>query len=319
MVIEDGEDVLAAIERGIHGTAFDHGLLAPGLEELVGGEEEEAGVLFADPGVGLKDGEENGGRGGKKGKGEDGGEGEKFSVHYMRLSNLKAAWGYGSVKLLMLSPTWVRSMMEGTMKTAMLLAAVLLCGFQAHTIGWYNGDWQSGIPGLRTYYASASDYSCVYDSFVVPGGGWVVSSVLAHIRSESPLGARAFWEIRKDVSAGNGGTVVASDSSEADVQVDASVAYAHDGATGYTLRVDGLHVRLEPGRYWLTVAPMGKGQRYLSATVGANSVGKVRGDGGIAFFNAGGQKFMPAESVGSQGQLGVAHAFSQGVMVEAAR
>src|SRR5215471_12726294 len=39
------------------------------------------------------------------------------------------------------------------------------------TVGWYGGDWQSGIPGVANRYTSAKDYSRVYDDFVVPEPG----------------------------------------------------------------------------------------------------------------------------------------------------
>ena len=44
----------------------------------------------------------------------------------------------------------------------------------ATAIGWYNGDWQSGIPGQANWYLSNLSFSRVYDDFVVPKGGWTV-------------------------------------------------------------------------------------------------------------------------------------------------
>lgn len=193
----------------------------------------------------------------------------------------------------------------------------------ANVIGWYNGDWQTGMGGLASYYASDSDYSCVYDNFVVPDGGWTVTGVFAHLQMDSAQVNSAFWEIRVGVSEGDSGTVVASGISPAIQILNPSTAYAYVGGPdtliGYRIEVGGLNVTLSPGKYWLTIVPVtdGTARSYVDATRGMHAAGNPRGNDGLAFVNSTLMKtvFSPAGKVNKGGNLGIATDFSQGVII----
>jgi len=67
-------------------------------------------------------------------------------------------------------------------------------------VGWYNGDWQSGIPGQPNWYLSSAHCSRVYEDFVVPAGGWTVVGVFSNNRMDFLGVSKAAWEIRRDMA-----------------------------------------------------------------------------------------------------------------------
>lgn len=222
-------------------------------------------------------------------------------------------------------------MFNRTIALFFLLIAIL--GSSAHAqrppasmVGWYNGDWQTGIGGLDSYYTSETRYYLIYDDFVVPDSGWTITGVFAHLQMDFSGVEAAFWEIRTGLFEGDGGTVIASGVSPAAQILNPSSAYAYvngrDTLIGYRIAVDGLNVPLAPGRYWLTVAPVsdGKGRSFIDATRGFHAAGIQRGDNGLAFVNATepNHTFRSAETIGKGGTLGVARDFSQGVIVATA-
>jgi hypothetical protein len=153
---------------------------------------------------------------------------------------------------------------------------------------WYNGDpnangaWSNGIgPGYEV---------SIYDNFIVPEPGWIVESVWSnnvHVEFDHTL--TAYWAIRSGVSEGNGGTVVAQGTSPATVFETGEVLWGWLPVT--TTRVEGLHIELPPGAYWLTVAPIGNGPgvdgygSYLLTTDGLNAVGLPAGNDGLSYFH----------------------------------
>jgi hypothetical protein len=178
-------------------------------------------------------------------------------------------------------------------------------------VGWYNGDRQPAIPSWSNWYNSAQSYIRVYDDFVVPAGGWTVVGVFAHIDATSTGVTQASWEIRSGMSAGNGGTLLASGLSPA-TQIQTGVVGV--GSYTYLLEVDGLSVQLGPGTYWLSVMPVtGSTQSYLCATLGVNAIGNPPGNDGQAFSSWGPGSFSAAlQTTGSGGTSGD---FSLGVLV----
>jgi hypothetical protein len=198
--------------------------------------------------------------------------------------------------------------------------------------GWYNGEWQSGIPGLSNWYVSFEDYSRVYDQFQVPEGGWTVVAVFSDNGLYNfPTVVNASWEIRRGMVPGNGGTVIASGVAPAIVTSDPSVTAARYPASEvpkhFRIQVGNLNVQLPAGRHWVSVTPLGRGGTYMStvsgksdsyasATLGRNCVGIQENGLGIALFDRpAGPRFAIAESVGSGGQLGIARHFAQGVII----
>jgi hypothetical protein len=189
----------------------------------------------------------------------------------------------------------------------------------AAQIGWYNGDWLSGIPGHANWYSSGSDYSRVYEDFMVPAGGWNVVSVFSINRMDFEGISKAAWEIRKEMSPGKGGKKVASGVSPAtQTRVPGLGPFPADALIGYRIQVDGLKVTLPPGRYWLSVAPVGKNAAwYLCGTKGANAIGEPAGANGSSLVDIPDPRtrFAGPMRGGSSGQFGRAGDFSLGVLI----
>ena len=188
-------------------------------------------------------------------------------------------------------------------------------------IGWYNGDWQPGLPGQPNWFFKQGEFSRVYDDFVVPAGGWTVVGVFSNNHMDFSGVTTAAWEIRRGMAPGKGGNKVASGFNRAtEVPISGAGPFPGDPLVGYRIQVDGLHVRLAPGRYWLSVAPVGRGGHwYVDATLGKNAVGDPSGNNGRALvtkttFSI---RFANAGSLSPPGQLGAAQDFSQGVIIEA--
>lgn len=146
---------------------------------------------------------------------------------------------------------------------------------------WYNGDPQVSnlINGINTQSVPVSN---VYDDFIVPSGQtWNVTGVFSNDVIENFTATQAEWEIRSGVSAGNGGTLIASGTNAA-----TSTVFGFD----FTIAVSGLNVSLSPGTYWLTVAPvdslMPGHDSFISATTGTNAIGLPAGNDGKAFWNS---------------------------------
>jgi len=190
-------------------------------------------------------------------------------------------------------------------------------------IGWYNGDWQPGIPGQPNWFFSGSQFSRVYDDFVVPEGGWTVVAVFSDNSMNFFGVTKAAWEIRRDMAPGKGGKQVASGMSRA-----AQIPIPGQGrpgadSIGYRIQVERLHVRLAPGRYWLSVAPVviGKGLSYAHSTLGRNAIGEPPGNNGrtLVLKPTLGVRFADAAEISPPGKYGKAHDFSQGVIIGYAR
>jgi hypothetical protein len=146
---------------------------------------------------------------------------------------------------------------------------------------WYNGDF-SGSSGLANEINNVGR-AAVYEDFIVPSGGWTINTVWSNDSTNLTF-SQAFWEIRSGVSAGNGGTLVASGTGAATQTATGRSAY---GFTEYTIQVAGLNVNLGPGTYWLTVCPIGTGtyESFNNTTSGANAIGQPPGNDGNSFFN----------------------------------
>lgn len=193
-------------------------------------------------------------------------------------------------------------------------------------VGWYSGEWQSGVPGLANWYVDSENHSRVYDEFQVPESGWTVTGVFSdNVLNQFPSVMQASWEIRRAMAPGNGGTLIASGIASAMQLSDPSVIPARyppsEAAKHFRIQVTGLQVHLPSGRYWLSVAPVGQGQSYLSATLGAHAIAAPTARSPLALFHCAGShcpndsSFVPAESVASGGQLGRAKHFAQGILI----
>jgi uncharacterized protein (TIGR03437 family) len=187
-------------------------------------------------------------------------------------------------------------------------------GAPTGTVGWYNGDCQSGIPGQSAWYAGVQQFGRTYDDFVVPAAGWMISAVFAHSNMSVAGVAEAVWEIRSGVSAGNGGIVVASGRSAATQ----TLMFTYPtGQNVYRIQVDGLRVQLGAGTYWLSVSPIAEfTQSYVCATVGGAASGTPAGNDGKGFYYAAGATGnVNFQALQNTGQAGTSGDFSQGVLI----
>jgi uncharacterized protein (TIGR03437 family) len=165
------------------------------------------------------------------------------------------------------------------------LAFLRAQGAPTGNVGWYNGDWQTGIPGWANYYVSDQDYARTYDNFVVPAGGWTITSVFSNnalASTATTIPTEAVWEIRSGVSAANGGRLVAT--GHGPITPYKGTRYP-DGETLFRVQVEGLRVQLPAGTYWLSVTPViGEFQSYVCTSIGTNAVGTPAGKDGNAYY-----------------------------------
>ena len=168
---------------------------------------------------------------------------------------------------------------------------------------WYNGDYdnrdslvnQSLVPINHggTYTVQTA---LVYDNFVVPvGQTWFVSSVFSNNQVAYPYPVTsATWQIRSGVSAGNGGTLVASGDTAATQTAVTPVGGYYYGDTEYKISTSIPTITLGAGTYWLAVAPddLHNGsiyygaQSYIETTSGANAVGIPKGNDGMSYVTS---------------------------------
>jgi PEP-CTERM motif len=199
---------------------------------------------------------------------------------------------------------------------------------------WYNGDYdnrdalanQTNVP-INTGTGFVINTSLVYENFVVPTGQvWTID----HLFSNNQLAffqapTTATWSIREGVSAGNGGTVVASGDSTA-----ALTPLTQNGTFFYAGPETNVSVAITPivltaGTYWVAVAPDSQGffgdQSYVETTSGQNSVGVPAGNDGNSFITntlpsnfPGALNFAPTSSIEGAGNwdysLGVSGTFT---------
>jgi hypothetical protein len=181
---------------------------------------------------------------------------------------------------------------------------------------WYNGDWQSGIPGLANWYISEDESSRVYDDFVVPEGGWTVVGLFSNNRMDFSGVTHAAWEIRSGVSPDGGGRRVAGGVARATQKlIPGNGPFPKDPLIGYRIEVDGLHIQLPPGHYWMSVAPVGVGTSFASATRGSHAIGRAADTPGAAYFRSA-AGWRTVEEMAAMGQMGRTRHFSVGVLVK---
>ena len=133
---------------------------------------------------------------------------------------------------------------------------------------WYNGDgdpsWFGGGLHSNIEWTVFDNSEVVYEDFVVDHpDGWTVTRVWSNnvTNSRLPIDA-ARWSIREgmvpgEAQSGGGGRVIAEGISPAtqvlSQRIDDPFGVALEE---YTIEVSGLDVRLPPGTYWVSVAPV---------------------------------------------------------------
>ena len=190
-------------------------------------------------------------------------------------------------------------------------------GRRADSILWYNGDFDGrdaleNATNLASTYNGGTLYNAfVYDDFIVPTGQtWTITSVFSNIQETNftTLSTTATWQILSGVSAGNGGTTVASGDGAATMTATGGPVI-DPSLNAFLLSETISPVVLTAGTYWLTVAPdipppfYFSNAAYISSTSGANAVGTPPGNDGNSFVNtvglpsAIGYDFVPASVI----------------------
>ena len=164
---------------------------------------------------------------------------------------------------------------------------------------WYNGDYDNRDAldngfSLVNFGGLAALRSTVYEDFIVPvGQTWTVTSVFSNDQlnyATNPVTSAA-WAIRSGVSAGNGGTLVASASNAAATQTaltkTAGFFYA---ASPFQITATVSPLVLTAGTYWLSVIPneptvFDGNFSYVMSTSGLNSVGMPPGNDDSSFIS----------------------------------
>jgi len=157
---------------------------------------------------------------------------------------------------------------------------------------WYNGDLNhvNGAPNERDDSLGFGEYAHIFDDFNVPSGpGWHVTSLYSNNYDSYPTSTVGVeWSIRQGITAGNGGTLIASGTAGPG---NFQVLFHNPGDFGYTeysIVAQNLSFNLAPGTYFLNVTPVGSGvgRSFDSETSGAGCIGTPCGNNGNAFFDS---------------------------------
>jgi hypothetical protein len=162
---------------------------------------------------------------------------------------------------------------------------------------WYNGDNDNrdaavnavNIPVFNT--SVNSETQLVYDNFVVPASQtWTITSAFSNdqIAFNAGVPNLGYFEIRSGVSAGNGGTLIASGFENATATPIPPVPGNTYVAPEYQFSVAVPSVVLTGGTYWLAVLPVDQNAffndvSYIETTSGANAIGMPQGNDGNSY------------------------------------
>jgi hypothetical protein len=191
----------------------------------------------------------------------------------------------------------------------LLAATVILCvcDVPARATGtlWFNGNLdqrdalvnQTGTPD-----------QLIYDNFIVPTGmTFTITSVFSNnAMFQFGAASTAHWEIRSGVSAGSGGTLLASGDGTDNVTSTGQTFTGIPGVTlnVYTNQVNGLNVTLGAGTYWLAVAPDVSNQNsFIVTTSGSGAIGTPPGNDGNSFASSTflSENFLPTSDPSLEG------------------
>jgi hypothetical protein len=154
----------------------------------------------------------------------------------------------------------------------------------ADVLYFYGGDMDPNNPGSRALanendsVVSGDPYgAATYQNFYVQGSA-VTTTALFTNNLESITPTSGYWEIRKGISEGNGGTLIAS-GTDPNV-INTPTGRSRAGYTEYHTQV-AASMNLAPGQYWFAVVPVCttcNGRAFNSNTFGLNAVGKSDSD-----------------------------------------
>ncbi len=183
------------------------------------------------------------------------------------------------------------------MKAWLLCSALCLLTATAPAaeVLWYGGelDFESGLCSGSGFVRDSN----VYDDFEVVRRPIELTALFGHfgVFSGTFQVGEIQYEIRSSISAGNGGSILAQG------VIGASQIDRGPWGQGYYYQIttEPLSVFLPAGTYWMSIAPITKGEPTFALTTrGVNGVGIPIGNGN-AFWNAPwfGAHFVPAEEV----------------------
>jgi len=170
------------------------------------------------------------------------------------------------------------------MKRFVLLALFAVLLFftlvaNADSLYFYGGDFDpnnpnaNGLANETDAIIGGNPYgAAVYQNFYVTNFDFIVTELFTNNLSQLTPSA-GYWEIRSGVSAGYGGTLIASGTRSV---TNIPTLRTGFGYTEFTNTIYGLNVPLAPGEYWFTVVPVCTscaGRSFESNTFGLNSVG----------------------------------------------
>jgi hypothetical protein len=168
----------------------------------------------------------------------------------------------------------------------------LVQGAGAATL-FYNGDIDTGqFTSHAPDYESRSTqlatdgshyFDRTYASFTVPTGqSWDISGAFGNfgVQDGETIGAisQARYEIRSGISAGNGGTSIASGIVSAAATATGQ-SYIFGTAAGTSIQLSFPDVTLNPGTYWVEISPLSQTQNRLLVLTsnGNNAMNSVAG------------------------------------------
>jgi hypothetical protein len=152
---------------------------------------------------------------------------------------------------------------------------------------WYNGD-TDGRDALVNQTGAAD--GMIYENFVVPTGQTfrITGLFSNNAMFNSGAASSAHYEIRSGVSAGNGGTLLASgDRADSVTATGRTFSFGGLGVSEFKNLVSIPAITLSAGTYWIAVAPDVSNQNsFITTTSGANAVGSPPGNDGNSFFSS---------------------------------
>lgn len=171
---------------------------------------------------------------------------------------------------------------------------------------WYNGDFNN-VDGLAAVLHGGGFIDVdawVYDDFHLDSPT-TVTGVYGNFLYLGTAPIAAQYEIRSGVSLNNGGTLLASLTTNTFAWTNTGTVFngINGALTLYRLDIDGLNLNLGPGDYWLGLRPVANiatyADSYLAQTYGANAIGTPQGNNGNSYVdgNIYANAFDPADFV----------------------
>lgn len=197
-----------------------------------------------------------------------------------------------------------------------LALLILVSSASADTLYFYGGDFDennvnaNALSNETDSTVSGNPYgAAVFQNFTVTGSSVIVTGLFSNdLMILNP--STAYYEIRSNVSVGDGGTLIASGTVTDNVTATGRTGF---GVTEYTNLVSGLSIDLSPGQYWFTVVPIdlntAGGRSFNSNTFGLNAIGTQTSD--LQYWDS---NFSVDTFVNANGN-GVFQTFSSGVYV----